>query len=418
MQRPNSSFWLSLPFLLFVAGSAVSGCGSTDAVQGDEPEEVEPGSSVSDDPESGTPGGTSAGPIAPPAGEGRADGASCSSDEQCAGGVCIRGGGWAGGYCSANPCTNPSADCNPGEAPSACLVIDVTELPWCARTCEATSDCRNGYVCDARGIGGTSVCVPADDTPPDPRPTDAEPPVTGTPPVTDPPPITDEPPVTGTPPVTEPSPTDTPRVDGEACQVDSDCIGGTCLQHPEWPGGYCTTAGCARFTDCAREDASGEEFDNRCLTRQNAPNLCVRICSGASDCRTGYECRPIGQGNAYCAPAPDTTPEPTEPAPPGDGSIGDACTDDTDCGDLSCATGFQYPGGYCTVTGCTDDTDCGTGAFCQSFFGFAASCVATCSRDSDCRDGYSCSSIPGSGNPDGCIADFGGGGGGGGFPFP
>jgi hypothetical protein len=86
--------------------------------------------------------------------------------------------------------------------------------------------------------------------------------------------------------------------DGEACSTESDCEGGTCIPHPDWPDGYCTTLGCETRADCATEDT---QVDNRCLQGRRY-NLCVRMCSSSDECRDGYSCHPVGGGQGFCAP--------------------------------------------------------------------------------------------------------------------
>ncbi|MFU8806134.1 MAG: hypothetical protein ACNA8W_20145, partial [Bradymonadaceae bacterium] len=93
-------------------------------------------------------------------------------------------------------------------------------------------------------------------------------------------------------------------VDGEACDGDLDCRGGTCIDSPDWQDGYCTTLSCTNFEDCASD---GE--DNRCFQAGGGQNFCVRMCTQHSDCREGYICRPIGYGSAFCAPNPSVDPD-------------------------------------------------------------------------------------------------------------
>ena len=86
--------------------------------------------------------------------------------------------------------------------------------------------------------------------------------------------------------------------DGAACTADADCLGGSCLTEAQgFPGGHCTTLGCAAFADC-----SGERTG--CL--EGNPNYCIGLCQADTDCRVGYECRAVG-GGAYCAPQAGTT---------------------------------------------------------------------------------------------------------------
>jgi hypothetical protein len=71
----------------------------------------------------------------------------------------------------------------------------------------------------------------------------------------------------------------------------------------------------------------------------------------------------------------------------GSAAIGDPCGDDLDCpANASCATGADYPGGYCTVLGCGSYASasfaCPSGAVCPAATGGAInSCAAACTVD-------------------------------------
>lgn len=86
------------------------------------------------------------------------------------------------------------------------------------------------------------------------------------------------------------------RDDGDPCVADSDCASGTCLVGDDgFPGGFCS------FVDCdTRRDCAG--VGRACLRGEFNGNLCVELCTGDSDCRTGYECVGLSNG-AYCYPA-------------------------------------------------------------------------------------------------------------------
>jgi hypothetical protein len=87
-----------------------------------------------------------------------------------------------------------------------------------------------------------------------------------------------------------------PKDDGEACVTGADCISGTCLTGDEgFPSGFCTAADCESRRDCAG-------VGRACLRGEFNGNLCVELCSGDADCRTGYECVGLSNG-AYCYPA-------------------------------------------------------------------------------------------------------------------
>jgi len=183
------------------------------------------------------------------------DGEPCAEDASCAGGECLPDPDWADGHCNTPGCATDD-DCFSPDA--VCVNADDTAV--CAVRCETDAACRDGYSClPVTGDGG--ACLP--------------------------------------------TPESTGAFDGQPCDVDDDCIGGTCLQDPDWPDGYCTTQFCETFVDCARG-----EFNNRCLVRPDG-NFCVRICSAASECRTGYVCQGVGGGVGICIPSQT---EPVEPA--------------------------------------------------------------------------------------------------------
>lgn len=70
--------------------------------------------------------------------------------------------------------------------------------------------------------------------------------------------------------------------------------------------------------------------------------------------------------------------------------VGEACADDSVCGDGLCAV--LLPGGYCTAT-CTDDSACPQDSACRTLEGFQF-CLDECVDNDDCRgdDDYVCSS--------------------------
>lgn len=193
----------------------------------------------------------------------RPDGRPCTDDAQCEGGSCISEAefGFPGGYCTTANCRNRN-DCH-GED-NACWLGN--RPTFCVHLCDNDEDCREGYDCQRFG-GGDGVCFPG-----------------------------------------EPEPVgDRDREDGEACDSDGDCIGGTCFGPDRgFPGGHCTETRCA-----SREDCNGD--DTACLLA-GRPNYCIKLCEGDDDCRDGYECRAT-QGGGYCAPGQgggDEIPVPDE----------------------------------------------------------------------------------------------------------
>jgi hypothetical protein len=102
-----------------------------------------------------------------------------------------------------------------------------------------------------------------------------------------------------------------------------------------------------------------------------------------------------GPGITFDA-GPDLGPPDLGPdlaAPPSGGSIGAACTDDTECsGDGQCAPAPDFPGGYCTQL--CGDTDCPTGSACTPIDGMGTMiCLDECDPAAavrQCRMGYGC----------------------------
>jgi hypothetical protein len=182
------------------------------------------------------------------------DGMACDTDWSCYSGVCLSPEeGFPGGLCSPQPCS----------ALVPCIGDDVicyqppSGNAFCGIKCDGDSQCREQYICEYFEDFGFGACIP------------------------------------------EPPQVDLP--DGEACTEDAQCRGGTCLQPPQFPSGYCTTLNCEDYTDCATDIE-----ENVCLiVNTGGTNYCVRYCESASDCRAQYICQPVTDGDSYCAPDPD-----------------------------------------------------------------------------------------------------------------
>lgn len=187
------------------------------------------------------------------------DGEPCTEDAECLGGTCLPDSEWPDGYCTARPC-NVDDDCSALDV--VCSAYEGESL--CALTCRNDDGCRDGYWCAPAQGRDENICIPGER----PEPTGA--------------------------------------IDGEPCELDEDCAGGTCIEDPEWPNGYCTTLACNTFADCAR---GPDDVNNRCLIQQPT-NFCVRICSSPADCRAeeGYICQPVGGGQGICVPGVTSPP--------------------------------------------------------------------------------------------------------------
>ncbi len=174
-------------------------------------------------------------------------GEACTEDGDCVDGRCITDEPFDG-YCTTEDGCRFDTEC-----PDGTSCYSSPDGAICASRCSGDADCRDGYVCKDSPASPFDVCVP----------------------------------------FVEPTGVD----DGEPCQSDDECRGGTCIPSPGWPDGYCTTLDCETRDDCA---ADGN--DNRCLTGGRGYNLCVRMCDTQDDCRDGYICQQVGGGNAFCSP--------------------------------------------------------------------------------------------------------------------
>jgi hypothetical protein len=178
----------------------------------------------------------------------------CDEATNCAGGSCLTGEAYPGGYCTHTDCGS-DAECTLGDT----CVTEQEGTSFCAAGCFNDAECRNGYACLPVLGTNSRACLPEDFFRPEGG-----------------------------------------AVDGEPCTRDDDCRSNTCILEEDWPQGYCTTLDCENFEDC---QSDGE--DNRCLIQEPyGQNLCVRICDTGADCREGYICQDVGGGLGFCAPSP------------------------------------------------------------------------------------------------------------------
>lgn len=185
---------------------------------------------------------------------GQTVGNACASADDCSGGTCTTTG-YPEGYCSGR-CLK-AADCGEQAVCALDAVGTLTAAGTCYRTCSGDPDCRTGYRCrGGDGSDPTKVCLPGGAPLPD-------------------------------------------GVVGNTCGADTDCGGadGSCVKQIltingqlQLPGGYCSSA-CVDASDCG---AGGSCLGLEALTEQLSPG-CYKLCSGAEACRTGYECRTVGQ---------------------------------------------------------------------------------------------------------------------------
>ena len=199
------------------------------------------------------------------------------------------------------------------------------------------------------------------------------------------------------------------------CQADaSDPI---CLGPVEgFSDGYCS-----EFCDLASPACSGDGIcaDPVAVLGKaiSIHGICLDACSGAGDCRPGYECVDRGLGQKICVVAPekqcddfqdndlddqvDCQDFDCQSSPSCNGgakAAGQPCVSSAECfsnaSDPVCINEsfFGYPGGYCSQFCNPVSDDCGPGGLCiQNFLPVnGATCLDTCASQQDCRPGYSC----------------------------
>lgn len=186
-----------------------------------------------------------------------ADGAPCADADDCLGDLCLSDPAWPEGMCSS------TCEISCGED-YAC--VDLNEQFACLPRCTDATGCRSGYRCGYRGRGNR-VCLPNN--------VDA-----------------------------------LGRADGDPCELNADCAGGTCLQEPEYPLGYCTTLYCESAPECARLAVVSACY----VPPTGADNFCARVCTADEECRDGYECLNVVGSQGVCVPLvePEPPPEPPE----------------------------------------------------------------------------------------------------------
>ena len=97
---------------------------------------------------------------------------------------------------------------------------------------------------------------------------------------------------TATPPEAQPgaSPPQKTATDG-ACDDHDECAGGYCIG--EWSDDYCSaqTSACSKLS---------YDSDAICIDMSNGSSYCLKRCTSASQCRTGYVCTPDGACMPSC----------------------------------------------------------------------------------------------------------------------
>ncbi len=193
----------------------------------------------------------------------------CTSDSQCAGGLCQDVGGSLK-YCSSK-CGNGAA-CPGG---SSCQWTPVGQI--CVMSCHNTSDCSLGLACYGGGCypnpnpgrcrsdtdcAGGQVC--------NTRSGACENPTSGG------------------------GGTGSQSL-GESCAQNGDCASASCLpESTGFPGGYCT-APCSN---------NGCPDNGECVSNYDptGASTCVSTCRGNTDCRNGYLCVQVPGAPSVCMP--------------------------------------------------------------------------------------------------------------------
>lgn len=215
-------------------------------------------------------------------------------------------------------------------------------------------------------------------------------------------------------------------VDGDGYGVGVDCLGPDCDDADVscWEGACCTTV------DCADLDGDGYGNGADCIgpdCNDSDPNCHVGACCGGNctdadgdtygvgvDC-AGPDCN---DADAACwTPGDACCPQ------PGNGNVGEACTDVSQCtgitdGTAECLTDvfgvINFPGGYCTGSGCTPGNSCDNDTgICVDIMGLLQYCLKPCTDVSQCRgnEGYVCQAAayqPQPGDPTYCVPPFSG----------
>jgi hypothetical protein len=159
---------------------------------------------------------------------------------------------------------------------------------------------------------------------------------------------------------------------GGACQRGGQCDTQTCLLEDDgFPDGYCSVPSCNDLRPCTT--------GSHCIYSTKRKNsICLAFCSGTSECRDGYVCQPLYQGDiSVCSPACGQA---------------DNCPDQTYC---------DQDSGKCLLRECDpkQSSDCGDGRICfpdpRNITTLGGLCLSTCDpSDSQCGGEDVCQPLP------------------------
>lgn len=192
--------------------------------------------------------------------------------------------------------------------------------------------------------------------------------------------------------------------DGKGCRTNSQCASGSCFTEATlgYPNGLCsrscsTDAQCQTGHHCysgkcrAGCTGTGLGTSGRCrigyacfdpdADAATTNNVCVALCTSDQECLgsgTGYGCNPYSK---FC-----------ESKDFGRARYGANCSSGTTCESGSCATGAEWPSGYCFGPCRVDLGNCGPGGRCQSLGAWqnVGYCQQTCSSTTQCAATYAC----------------------------
>jgi hypothetical protein len=206
---------------------------------------------------------------------------------------------------------------------------------------------------------------------------------------------------------------------GSSCQRLDDCMAGDqCLEGPraaggiDFPGGYCTRAGC----DISGRECAGDAVCQPLrpwLGAANETPLCLLSCDVGAEsdenklgakghgegCREGYRCHyngGEGAADGVCVGGVYNDIRTN--------NIGKACTSNNECyspyGYGQCLiysateARIRAPRGSCTLIDCAapglPDDVCGAGNECIAFSGDLTFCIHNCTTADECAEGYAC----------------------------
>ena len=170
-------------------------------------------------------------------------GEACRRDRDCPTDVCLTSTGssdFPGGYCDAGEFSCAVGEC--WRAGGRCVELG-NWGSFCGKLCDSDAQCRPGWDCRPATFEEETVCQPLEGY--------------------------------------------TYGLDGEPCNDDSLCAGGTCKASERWKGGYCTELGCQTDADCAGQNSPDRGVCAGADSKFGA--MCLKVCQ-IGDCREGYKC--------------------------------------------------------------------------------------------------------------------------------